>query len=218
MTLMPHQRKAVDDLHAHNGVAWVSARVGAGKTPIAITYLKERGVKNALILVPKSIIKQWKEEIVKFGGDPNWTVTNYEKLLDDDFCRALTKNMPEAIVADESTKVKSPTGKVAKRFRKLQPPIRIMLAANITPNALWELYSPLQWFVPGMLGKSFYEFRNNHCMMNPYIPQMIVGYKNPDYLMNQINNYTVRVDWDGKGELPEATREIIPVEMRPDEM
>lgn len=217
-TLKPHQRQALSDLEAKNGRAIVVAKVGAGKTPIAVEFLKRHQVKRALILVSKSIVGQWKKEIIKFGGNPAWEVVNYEKLLDDVWLKKVLSDLPEAVVADEIIKIKSPVGKMSRRFRMLKTLYRIGLCANPLPNSLAEMWSYLQWFQPGLLGESFWRFRNTYAVCNPHIPQQILAFRDPDFLLRTFNRWVVGVVWTGEGELPAASREIVRVALRPDEL
>jgi superfamily II DNA or RNA helicase len=71
--LWPHQRQVVEETAA----AWPSGRllcdeVGMGKTIEAILVLRRllagRGVRRALLLVPKGILKQWQSELREKGG------------------------------------------------------------------------------------------------------------------------------------------------------
>lgn len=212
--LKPHQTEAVKKMHEKNGIFWLKGRVGCGKTVISIAYLQEVQAQKILVLAPKSIITQWENEIKKFyTGTAQWRVINYEKLLKDEVMRSLLSHMPDAIIADEITKIKSGSGKISKRFRKLQSRYRIGLAANLLPNNLGEMYSPVSWFNPGSLGDSFLKFQQRFCIFNPYIPQQVIAYRDEDKLIAYLKRFTVDVDWTGEGELPEATREIVRVEM-----
>ena len=71
--LWPHQRNVVQEVSA----AWPDGRllcdeVGMGKTVEAILVLRRllagRGVRRALLLVPKGILKQWQGELREKGG------------------------------------------------------------------------------------------------------------------------------------------------------
>jgi SNF2 family DNA or RNA helicase len=126
--------------------------------------------------------------------------------------------MPDAIICDEFTKVKGGTSKVAKRLRKLQPQIRIALAADFLPNSLSDCFSPVEWMAPGTFGTFFTHFKNKYCRYdNPHVPQQITGYNDEDYLMATLDSHTVRVDYNPDDYIPPSTREIIKIPMRPDE-
>jgi len=73
VSLWPHQQNVVEEVSE----AWPNGRllcdeVGLGKTIEAIFILRRlmagRGVKRALLLLPKNLVKQWQEELREKGG------------------------------------------------------------------------------------------------------------------------------------------------------
>ena len=71
-TLYPFQQETVDFLvHALNnyGGALCASEVGTGKTPVAIETMRRLDCKAMLIVVPKSILLQWRQEFGHFDYD-----------------------------------------------------------------------------------------------------------------------------------------------------
>lgn len=214
--LLSHQQKAVSDLAAKNYIALLLGEVGCGKTAIAIEALKRARTRYAVIFTLKSVVSQFSAEIGRFGGDrASWQVVNHEKLLDDAFFRLLLHKPPEAIIVDECEKFKNPTGRMGRRFRRLKASVKICMSATPMPNALHEAWNYISWMSPGILGKSFYEFRNSWCVVNPYVPQQILGYRNEIMLRRLIDRFIVRVEYEDN--LPSGHRSVRMVELPAEE-
>ena len=235
--LLPRQRQAVAWLHGRGGrgLLWMDA--GTGKTFAALQYLIEETVRGGvaggqplgrvLVLCPSVLKDQWASEAKAYCGatvnvvagsrservgqwsKASWlTVANYE-LLDRDF--DVISQVPWlAIVADESHMLKSPTSKRWKLFRKLDPRYRLALSGTPLPNALWEIWTTLEWLHPGCLGSSFYSFRSRHCVMNPFIPGAIVGYRDEEAIHKVLRSLSYRAERD-PADLPPLTSRVLDV-------
>lgn len=169
ITLLPHQLQAIEWLNAHEGIGLLYADVGIGKTFISLGYIREHTTGNALIICPASLVAQWHAELEKFDATlkERVTIINYEKLLKDTLLKELIATSWDTIVLDECTAINNPSAKKTKRLNKLTASHRILLSATPFPNFLWECWSPLSFLKPGILGKSFYWFKQNCLKLHP---------------------------------------------------
>lgn len=130
---------------------------------------KDRGVPS-LVVVPKSLVFNWKEEATRFtpqlrildhtgpwrGKDTknfarfDVIVTTYGTMRND---IALLKGYPfDYIVLDEAQVIKNAGSVTAKAARLLQGRRRLALSGTPIENHLGELWSLFEFLNPGMLG------------------------------------------------------------------
>ena len=145
MRLRPYQEEAADFLFEHDR-AMMLAPVGAGKTAATLTAMQDlivrEGVSRFLVVAPLRVAtKVWPIEALKWApnitlavacGTPkertaalaSWSdvvVTNYDNLqwlAEQEFAF-------DAVVFDELTKLKNPSGKRFKAIEKLLKPVNI---------------------------------------------------------------------------------------------
>lgn len=170
--LRPYQAEAVDFLVKRNR-AMVLAKVGAGKTLIALTAMLRRpDVNRWLVLAPKRVCEEvWKQERDKWGlavsmaiatgnaaqrerafaTDARIVVTNYDTIqtLPDltDF---------DGVVFDELTRLKDPGG---KRFKSLDKaiadiPVRWGMTGSFTSNGLEDVFGQCKIVDQRLLGRA----------------------------------------------------------------
>lgn len=97
--------------YQEEGVRWIIDHpraieadvMGLGKTAQAITAMVRAGVRECLVICPKSLIDQWRWEISQWDpkGLVAWHVVNYEKVR-------TTDTTYQAVIVDEATKIKNP--------------------------------------------------------------------------------------------------------------
>lgn len=176
MHLRDYQEEAADFLYA-NDRAMMLAWVGAGKTATALTALRELlgdgFAKRVLVVAPLRVAQMvWPVEIRKWAPTLSFTVctgspatrakalaapvqvviTNYDNLqwlaeqpLDFD-----------AIVFDELTRLKNPSGKRFKALDKVIKDIKIRwgLTGSFTSNGLEDVFGQCKIIDQTMLGRS----------------------------------------------------------------
>ena len=185
--LHAYQNRAVDRLYGHNSTLAIMP-MGAGKTVTTATAVAELlgdgEVKRVLVVAPKRVAQMvWAQEFAAWAhtahvevavaiGDAaqrtaaikssaRVVVINYENIqwLCDNFAADF-----DAIVFDEVSKLKNPSGKRLKALRKWAAAIRIRIGLTGTPTAnnLMDIFGPADMLRPGILGKSFYQFRKEY--------------------------------------------------------
>lgn len=176
MKLRPYQEQAVTFIYERDR-SLVLAPVGAGKTAITLTAMREfmvNGVvKRWLVVAPKRVCTDvWPVEAPKwapdltfavavgsaqkrraaFASDAAVVVVNYDVLavVGDDFAKF------DGIVFDELTRLKNPSG---KRFKALHKHlgrfnVRIGLTGSFTSNGLEDVFGQCFVIDQSLLGRS----------------------------------------------------------------
>ena len=173
MVLRPYQEVAADFLFERDR-AMILAPVGAGKTAITLTAMQDmtqRGlVRRWLVLAPKRVAESvWPVEQPKWApalsisvavGPPgkrkaayaaatDVVVTNYDNIpsIEGDF---------DAVVFDELTRLKNPSGKRFKYLVKLLDNFKIRwgLTGSFTSNGLEDVFGQCKVIDQTLLGRS----------------------------------------------------------------
>ena len=234
--LRPYQRTGYGWLKAlsESGFGGVLADdMGLGKTVqtlalLAHRHLEEKVERPSLLVVPTSLVGNWRREAARFVPDlkllvlhgpdrrrrfpeipdHHLVVTTYPLLNRDH--EALFDRDYEIAVLDEAQAVKNPAAAVAKRIREIRAGQRLALTGTPLENNLQELWALYDWLVPGLLGnrRSFTaEFRTPIEKHGDRARQRLLAARVKPFLMR-------RTKEEVAPELPERTviDETIPLE------
>jgi SNF2 family DNA or RNA helicase len=147
--------------------------MGLGKTIqtisiLAYTYLHKKLTKPSLIIMPKSLVFNWENEIKRFCKDLtvgvyygnnrdfnevkdcNIILTTYGTVRND--VKLLTKEKFEMVILDESQNIKNITSQITKAVMLLNSEKRLALSGTPVENNLGELYSLFRFLNPQMFG------------------------------------------------------------------
>lgn len=179
-TLRTYQQAGLDwlyFLYDFNFGGILADDMGLGKTVQVIALLqklKEEGKlsRPVLIVVPLTLIFNWKEEVHRFA--PNLNVLayhgsrtermkmqgrfqeydvilcSYGVVLQDQ--KFLSTFQFEYVILDESQKVKNPQTKTYRAVKKLIAPHKLALTGTPIENSLLDLWAQFNFVNPGMLG------------------------------------------------------------------
>ena len=147
--------------------------MGLGKTLQTISLLNEiyRVKKDffALIIVPSSLLYNWKEEIIKFSGikpilvegtaahrkeliekkKKGLLITTYQALRND--IDEYKNKKFEIVVLDEAQNIKTATSQIKKAVMKLNSKVNFALTGTPVENNILELWSIFDFVLPGYL-------------------------------------------------------------------
>ena len=181
--LRPYQRtgygwlKALSDLR-FGGV--LADDMGLGKTVQTLALLAHRHLEAktelpSLLVVPTSLVGNWRREAARFVPDLTLLVLHgperHERFSEIPGCHlavttyplvnrdheALFRHEYDIAVLDEAQTVKNPAAAVSKLIRGIRARQRLALTGTPIENSLQELWSLYDWLIPGLLGnrKSF---------------------------------------------------------------
>lgn len=222
ISLMPHQQEAVRFFRDHHGNALFYHDPGCGKTFAAAEVmrrclLKQQG--SILIVCPAPLVAQWHTELARYLSPEELTCThviNYEKLAHKKYGAPLLKQEFLLVVADECQRLNNPTAKSVKIFKKIKTTYKLALSGTPAPNAEHELWSLIDWFNPGILGKNYTEFKRVFCNTHPVF-HTILSLRDPLFFRTLVANYIHRVHKEEVlTDLPEKSTRTIMVELSPE--
>ena len=235
--LRPYQNDAATFLYERDA-AMVLAPVGAGKTALTLTALRdmvrEGYAARVLVIAPLRVAKSvWPAEAAKWAptlsvslacGTPNQrlaaliedshlVVTNYDNLQ-----WLAEQDLPQfdIVVFDELTRMKNPSGKRFKAFEKIVKniPVRWGLTGSFTSNGLEDVFGQCKIIDEKMLGKRKGVFMQQHFVCSRY-----AGFDDwtplpgaVERVMDRIKPWTFRLE-AGAYTLPPLTTIEVPVRM-----
>ena len=168
--LRPYQRRGLAwmvDLCSLGLGGCLADDMGLGKTLQVLALHATRGGPT-LVVCPTSLLGNWEREAHKFLPDATVrifhgasrdladvqtgeiVVTTYGVVRTD--AERLNEVPWDLVVADEAQYAKNPQSRTAKALREIEGRSRIALTGTPVENRLSELWSIIDWAVPGLLG------------------------------------------------------------------
>lgn len=223
--LRPYQSEGIGWLSAlrDSGMGGILADdMGLGKTLQTIAVLRGR----SLIVVPKSVIFNWRAELHKFR--PGLTVSVYhgsDRVLDEGASVTLTtyailrldqdKLCPiewDCVVLDESQTIKNTDSQATQAAHALRGKFRLALTGTPIENRLEELWSGMHFANPGLLG-GLSSFKKR------FVEPLEQG--DPDVsarLRRRVNPFVLRrLKTEVAKDLPPKTEDVLWVLLEPEE-
>lgn len=153
--------------------------MGLGKTVEAIIAMREINCKDALIIVPKCILFQWKTQIQYWwpamGNKVDILPTNpkagriaifnYEKLLNEQTITKLKSVRWEVLICDEAHRIKNRKSKRTLAVKSLPALNRWALTGTPILNKPDDLWSILNFLSPQYSSISYWNFVNYFCLI-----------------------------------------------------
>jgi SNF2 family DNA or RNA helicase len=213
--------------------AMMALEMGCGKSLVAVDLVCNWDCHTILVLCPTSVRGVWRREFERHAGrdievvaiklaqarrEPVAIIVNYETAWRGDFADFSLGIEWDAVICDESHKLKSHDSAVSKYAAKLAKRAKRRLCLTGTPLAQspLDLFGQFRFLDPGLFGTSWFHFRNRYAVMgNPSIPQQITGYKNQDELQQRMGLITYRCKAEDVLDLPEALHEERTCELCP---
>lgn len=199
----------------------LSMDMGTGKTLTALIAL---GLNEA----EPRVVELWKGSNAKrtktllaalLTTQPTLFVVNYDSVWRGTLAKELAKVQWDAIVLDESHRIKSPGGKasrwLANLARKHPAAKRLCLTGTPMPHSPLDLYGQFRFLDPDVFGTSFTRMRARYAITDPVFPSKVTEWRNQQELSAKLDANSWRVTADEVLELPPAIHETVPVDLRP---
>ena len=175
-TLRPYQQKGYEwmTLLSESGAgACLADDMGLGKTLQTICFLTNQLELNptgkCLIITPASLIYNWLDEWTKFApgikvevhhgssrtgecftNDTQIIITSYGAVRVD--VEGLKERQFLAVIIDESHNIKNPSAQITRAVMEVNGQTRIALSGTPVMNNTFDLYSQLNYALPGLYG------------------------------------------------------------------
>lgn len=177
VSLRPYQHKGYEWLRLLNEIgagACLADDMGLGKTLQAITviaaYIAQKPASKIIIICPSSLIYNWQQELEKFapfigvqvyhganrkkeeltGNDAQVIITTYNTMRND--AGIISEQTYGIAIVDESHNIKNPSTQITQAVMKLRADFRLALSGTPVVNNTFDLYSQLNFVVPGLFG------------------------------------------------------------------
>lgn len=242
--LWKHQRTGKDFIQG-SFAAFLAHEMGCGKTLTVIEAL--RSLECYLVCCPLAVGASWQKEVslhdvdrevvlctegtvkqrvaavreaVDHGGR-QVIVVNYDSVWRKEMADALVATPLDAIVLDESHRIKSPTAKVSKFIHKLShrhhpKARRICLSGTPTPQSPFDWWSQFRFLGDEILGRNYPAFQRRIATMHPQLNFPIAFQEEGlSALTERIDKYVHRVKSEDVLALPEAIHTQIRVSQCP---
>lgn len=194
--------------------------------PIAVgpAWAKQIGLfdrrRKAVIAVSGSATSRARaiREAVEAGG-PVAVVVNYDSVWRGEVGKTIASAKWDAIVLDESHRIKSPNGRCSKWLAKLaqsQPQAkRACLSGTPTPQSPLDWWSQLRFLDESLVHRSFNEFRSRIAITHPRFRGWVTGFRPAALadLRRHVDPVVHRVTAAEVLTLPPAIHTVIPVEV-----
>ena len=231
----PYQKEGfrwLDYLHKHGLGGCLADDMGLGKTLQAITLLTSiypAEARPSLVVIPKSLIHNWQNEINKFSPELDVyiyygtqrnietarrnqvVITTYGMVRSD--IEILRQEIFYYIILDESQQIKNINSQISRAVMTLQSVNRLALSGTPIENNLGELYALFRFLNPAMFG-SLERFHRHYLVPIQQLGDKEVAHE----LKRKIYPFILRrLKKDVLQDLPDKIEQILYVEMAPEQ-
>jgi len=230
--LRPYQRDGVawlQEVNSRCGGGILADDMGLGKTPQTLAFLRSAG-GPALVVCPSSLVSNWVDEAARFvpdlkavalegpgrhetladHADADLFVTSYALLRRD--ADTYKGRHFRTIVLDEAQHIKNPAAQVSKTAHALQADYRIALTGTPVENSVRDLWSIVQFAIPGYLGRrKDFEERFEKPLAKQGAPQAL-----RERLARRLRPVILRrLKENVATDLPEKIEQVVPCDLTP---
>jgi len=202
--------------------ALLDAWMGTGKTKAVLDALRAVDARLALVVCPLSVAPVWKSEVRKHapgafevrdltrGKLPEraerlrimlgastraaqLVLINYDVYWRRGLGELIAAVEWDAVVLDESHRIKSPGAKCSRFAARLKARCRWCLTGTPMPHSPLDLYGQYRFLDPGVFGSRFAAFRARYAVMGGYEGKQVVGFRNLDELRERMDELCLHV-------------------------
>jgi SNF2 family DNA or RNA helicase len=209
--------------HQTAAATWAAVRaacllaldMGCGKSLTALLAIGAKSLTPVLLVdgATAARAKRLTRAMAQPGG--KCVIVNYDSVWRGDFAKAIAAVKWDAIILDESHRIKSPGGKASRWLAKLaekHPTAkRLCLTGTPMPHSPLDLYGQFRFLDPSVLGTSFVRFRSRYAECDVRFPSQVKRWLRQNELAELTDPHTWRVQIDDVLDLPKAMHEVLPV-------
>jgi len=226
--------------------AMFSCGMGTGKSATTVALLENWPIATATILCPRSVIGVWRREferhadgLVKVLCLDKGTAAKKSAAVEDfvagqrDFLRVVVVNYEsawrpglaerllltdfDAVVLDESHRIKSHSGNASKFAYKLGKAARrrLCLTGTPMPHSPLDLYAQYRFLEPAIFGTSFTAFRSKYAVTDPNYHNRVLRFQNQEELTAEAEPLMIRIKSSDVLDLPPIVEQVIDIELEP---
>jgi SNF2 family DNA or RNA helicase len=143
---------------------------------------------------------------------PLAVICNYDSIWREPLNDLVSSLKWDAIVLDESHRLKAPGGKASRGIRVIARniPRRLALTGTPAPHSPLDLYAQFRALDTSVFGTSFASFRQRFAIMGGFQGKQVIGFRNQKEMRELYLKLACEVD-DSAVVLPEVTHTEIPV-------
>ena len=200
--------------------AMLAMDMGTGKSITSLLALG-CGPLHPVLLVDGSTAaraKRLKAEAMRCSGASGrglCAIANVDSVWRGELAKAIGGIKWDAIIIDESHRIKSPTGRASKwlwKFAQAQPQAkRLCLTGTPIPHSPLDFYGQFRFLRPEVFGSSYVAYRRRYADCDQRFPSKVKKWLRQDELAERTDPYIWRVKIDDVLDLPEAMHEVLPV-------
>ena len=140
-------------------------------------------------------------------------IANYDAVWRTPMDRTVLGIQWDAVICDESHRIKSPGGKAALFCSALgdRVPNRIALTGTPLPHSPLDAYAQYRFLDKGIFGTSFVNFRARYAVMGGFNGKQVLSYQNQEDFHEKFYSIAYRVKSEDVQSLPEAVDVVRPV-------
>jgi len=204
---------------AAKNASMLAKDMGTGKSITALLALNAGPLHPVLLVAgdSKARAKRLRQEVITRGKRGLCCIINYDSVWRGEVSKAVTEIKWDAIILDESHRIKSPTGMASKwlaRFARQQPQAkRLLLTGTPIPHSPLDFFGQFRFLNPEVLGESFVRFRRRYADCDFRFPGKVKKWLNQQELAEKTDPHIWRVKVDDVLDLPDAIHEVLPVPM-----
>ncbi len=213
---------------------------GMGKTKVYLDFIFMMKYRRSLVVCPKALLgtwidevavhrpeltvyvvetTDWKEELPKMKA-AQLVVINYDKAVR--LCEGLCSEIHfDSMNIDEGL-IKSPTTTRTKCLTEIGTHVesRVLNSGTLINNSPLDLYSPVKYLEPTLVGKDYRTFKNLYAIETPPGKnadgsrkiQFVVGYKNVEEMRDTLESCCLVMTKDEWLTLPQKTFHLVDCE------
>lgn len=215
-----------------------ASRIGSGKTLMALGCLEKLNAKVSILIAPKSLVLQWRDEAGKFWEDltvipvegnedkrkecyrkfndaqePKVLAISYD-LLRQDIDR-FGKVIFDAAIFDEVHRLKEPKTKTKEAVGYLRARHRFGLSGSPLVNHYGNLFNIMNVLKPDDF-PNYWKFINTHAVLNKW--RSVLYFKDEERLRKMFAEHMSMAEFDPTKYMPGMTEIDVPITLSEKEM